>query len=100
MSDYEQHAGELARPAEPTPPQPSSPERPESSTWTLKRWRAWEPCPGCHGEYHSFGPGRLSQDRATEIRIHDGEDGCGTQIHTTPYFIPETPSEATTWGLG
>lgn len=64
----------------------------------LKRWRAYEPCPGCGGSYHSFGPGRLSDDRTAEIRVHDGEDGCGTEIRTTPY-LEATPAEATTWHL-
>lgn len=67
---------------------------------TLKLWRAYEPCPGCGDSYQSFGPGRLSEDGTAEIRTHDGEDGCGTQIRTIPYFIPDTPGEATAWNFG
>lgn len=65
----------------------------------LIRWRAYEPCPGCGGSYQSFGPGRLSEDGAAEIRVHDGEDGCGTEIRTIPYIDPDHPGDADTWGL-
>ena len=64
--------------------------------WTLKRWRAYEPCPGCDGDYHSFGPGRLSDDGTHEIRTHNGDDGCGTEIRTPPYWVA-SPTEATAW---
>ena len=37
-----------------------------------------------------------ADDHTAEIRVHGGEDGCGTEIRTTPYFEAST-ADVTTW---